>query len=87
MGTDLSLLTLSLMKQNPKGQHVCTLGVCEWLPFLSFSDHTNPNILGSFQRVGREGSDGADPGAGLGEQGCPCWRQAPFCGLGQCVNQ
>lgn len=30
-----------------------------------------PHMPGSFQRVGSEGSEGACPGVGLDEQGCP----------------
>lgn len=33
-----------------------------------------PNMPGGFQRVGRESSEGACPGAGLDEQGCHPWR-------------
>lgn len=87
MATDLLLETLSLMKQKPEGQGVCTFGVCEWLPSPALSDHSSPSILGSFQRVGREGSGGTDPRGGQDEQGCSCWRQVPFCGLEQCVVQ
>ena len=70
MATDLLLETLSLMKQKPEGQGVCTFGVCEWLPSPALSDHSSPSILGSFQRVGREGSGGTDPRGGQDEQGC-----------------
>lgn len=62
MGTDPLLVTLSLMKQKPEGaEQFCNFGVCDWLPFLALSNHSNPSILGTLQRGGREGSGGADP--------------------------
>lgn len=63
--------TISNETETGKRWGICSFRVCEWLPFLALSDHSNPSILGSFQRVGREGSGGAEPRSRAGYVGLP----------------